>query len=119
MTRENIDSVAVKPTFRLLALLLIGVGISNILDYFLTLYAVEQGFREGNPIMNAILDTSYFPSVKLIIVPLFLYFIWHVRSKIGYKIYYYAWFIFIVYISLMVYYLWLYWIGYLSYEIML
>ena len=34
---------------RLLWLLLLGIGVFNVADYFLTLYAVKQGFREANP----------------------------------------------------------------------
>ena len=47
--------------------LLLGIGVFNVADYFLTLYAVKQGFREANPFMDAILHTYWFPKVKLLI----------------------------------------------------
>lgn len=98
---------------KLLGKMLIGVGVFNVLDYFLTLYALDQGFREGNPVMNIIINTAYFSIVKLLIVPLCLIFLWHIRNKVGFRIYYYVSVVFFAYMSLAIYYTWLFWSGYL------
>ena len=96
---------------RLLWLVLLGVGVFNVADYFLTLYAVKQGFREANPFMDAILHTFWFPKVKLLAVPLLLLVIWLHRKRIGGRMQYYAGTLFAAYTSLMVYYAWLLWSG--------
>lgn len=100
-----------KQNKRLLWLLLLGVGVFNVADYFLTLYAVKQGFREANPFMDTILHTVWFPKVKLLVVPLLLLLIWLRRKQLGSRLYFYVWLIFIVYASLMVYYAYLFWSG--------
>ncbi|EEG78442.1 DUF5658 family protein [Dethiobacter alkaliphilus] len=94
---------------RLLWLLLLGVGVFNVADYFLTLYALSRGMREGNPVMDMIVDTVYFPKVKLVLVPLLLLLLWLNRQRVGKRLYVYVWIIFIAYFLLMVYYAWLFW----------
>ncbi len=97
----------------LLWLLLFGVGVFNVADFFLTLYAIKHGFREANPIIDLIVDTAYFAKIKLLIVPLLLLLLWLGRKKIGHRLYYYVWLIFLAYTFLMLYYVWLFWGGYL------
>ncbi|EEG78443.1 DUF5658 family protein [Dethiobacter alkaliphilus] len=90
--------------FRLIGLMLICVAFFNAADYFLTLHALSLGFREGNPVMALIVDTAYFPKVKLIIVPLLLLFLWLVRVRVGRRLFGYVSVIFAAYSLLMVYY---------------
>ena len=98
---------------KLLGLLLLGTGIFNAADYFVTLYALERGFREGNPVMSAIISTGYFPQLKLVVIPLLLFGVWLSREKVGYRLYYYAWGLFASYTALMLYFVWLLGRGYL------
>ena len=98
---------------RLLWLLLFGVGVFNVADFFLTLYAIKHGFREANPIIDLIVDTVYFAKIKLLLVPLLLLLLWLGRKQFGHRLYYYVWFIFLIYTCLMLYYVWLFWSGYL------
>ncbi len=102
-----------KRTPSLLWLLLFGVFTFNVADYFLTLYALKSGFKEGNPLMNLIVDTAYFAKVKLLLVPLLLLLLWLGRKQIGHRLYYYVWLIFLAYTFLMLYYVWLFWSEYL------
>ena len=69
-------------TNRHMAILLLGIGLFNITDYFFTVKALSLGAREANPIMNMIVHTPLFPLVKLILVPGALVLIWIFRSKI-------------------------------------
>ena len=64
-----------------LRFMLIAVALFNAADYFLTLAAVSKGAVEGNPFMDAILHTPFFPLVKLVAVPVGLYWLWVVRHK--------------------------------------
>jgi len=98
-----------RPT--LLWLLLLGVGVFNVTDFFLTLYALQKGFIEANPVMDLIVDTIFFPKVKLVVVPLLLFYLWLQRKRVGSRLYIYVWFIFVVYMFLMFYYAWLFWSG--------
>jgi hypothetical protein len=98
---------------RLLYLLLLGAGVFNVADYFLTLHALRMGFREGNPLIDLVVDTVFFAKIKLIIVPLLLLSLWFRREKVGPRIYFYVWLVFIAYLLLMGYYKWLFWAGYL------
>ncbi|MEW5922008.1 MAG: DUF5658 family protein [Bacillota bacterium] len=88
---------------RILGFLLSSIAIFNSVDYLLTVMALKNGFRELNPVMNAIVFTPYFPLVKLVIVPFLLYIIWRMRSRTGRRIMLYAWATFSVYLFLMVY----------------
>lgn len=93
----------------LIWLLLFGIAAFNIADYFLTLYALKNGFREGNLFVDLIVDTVLFAKLKLLIVPLLLVFIW-VRSKyVGNRLYLYVWIAFLAYLFLMLYYALLFW----------
>ncbi|MDW7660532.1 MAG: DUF5658 family protein, partial [Bacillota bacterium] len=65
---------------------LIGIGAFNITDYFLTLEALEKGHTEANPLLITIVNTLEFPLVKLILVPLLLYWLWLKRHRIGERI---------------------------------
>lgn len=103
--------VEAKRNKRLLWLLLFGIGVFNVADYFLTLYAVKQGFSEANPFMDAILHTVWFPKVKLLVVPLLLLSVLLYRKRAGDRLYYYVGVLFMAYASLMLYYAWLFWIG--------
>ncbi len=44
--------------------------ILNIGDFFLTGYALENGFVEGNPVMDVAVNTIWFGLIKLVVVPL-------------------------------------------------
>lgn len=103
-----------KDNGRLLWLLLLGVGVFNVVDFVLTLYALEMGFVEANPVMDLIVDTVYFPKVKLIVVPLLLAYLWLQRHRVGSRLYVYVWFVFLAYMFLMFYYAGLFWVGPLS-----
>ena len=94
--------------YRFLWWMLFSVALFNVADYFLTLHALSMGFREGNPVMALIVDTVYFPKVKLVLVPLLLLFLWSVRERIGRRLYGYVGVIFVAYSLLMVYYGWLF-----------
>lgn len=66
---------------RILKWALITLGALNIADYLLTLRAVYiLGVPEGNPAMDALLGTMAFGAVKLLLVPLGLYFVWRMRD---------------------------------------
>ena len=88
---------------RLLWLLLIGTGLFNKADYFLTLDALGRGFYEANPVLAPMIGTYEFPLVKLLLVPLMLYLLWRIRHLIGRRIVAYAFVPFVSYFSLMLY----------------
>ncbi len=62
---------------------LIAIGVFNFADYLLTLRALSLGIPEGNPYMDALIGTPWFPIVKLVIVPVGLYRIWMLRHGMG------------------------------------
>ncbi|MCD4713437.1 MAG: DUF5658 family protein [Clostridiales bacterium] len=82
---------------------LIGIGAFNITDYFLTLEALEKGHTEANPLLITIVNTLEFPLVKLILVPLLLYWLWLKRHRIGDSLTKVVWIPFFGYFILMVY----------------
>ena len=88
---------------RILRDLLLGVAVFNVADYLLTLLALHVGYREFNPIMDIIVHTPLFPLVKLVVVPIALYFVWSQRSRVGSRILIYAWLAFSIYLFLMFY----------------
>ncbi len=88
---------------RIFRCLLFGVAVFNVLDYLLTEIFLLAGYRELNPVMGLIEGTPYFPLVKLVIIPLLLYFVWWLRYGVGNRILYYTWFTFGAYLSLMIY----------------
>jgi drug/metabolite transporter (DMT)-like permease len=96
---------------RLLWLLLLGIGVFNVADYFLTLYALEMGCREANPVIDLVVDSIFFAKIKLLIVPLLLLFLWVRRKKVRQRLYFYVWLLFVAYMFLMLYYAWLFWSG--------
>ncbi len=65
-----------------LKLMLIAIGVFNVADYFFTLRALEAGFTEGNPFMDAIIYTSWFPAIKLLLIPCGLLAIWLVEDRL-------------------------------------
>lgn len=80
-----------------LRFMLLAVGLFNVTDYFLTRAAIAKGATEGNPVMDAILHTPWFPIVKLFAVPVALYWIWTVRHKARPAFLRLAWVIFLAY----------------------
>jgi hypothetical protein len=88
---------------RLLRWQLIGIGAFNITDYILTLDALEKGYTEANPLLLTIVNTLEFPLVKLILVPLLLFWLWLKRHQIGNSLPRYIWIPFFSYFLLMVY----------------
>ncbi len=66
-----------------IAYILVAIGALNFADYFLTLRALSFGIEEGNPYMDALIGTPWFPIVKLLLVPLGLYRIWTLRDGMG------------------------------------
>ncbi len=87
----------------ILKYLLIGTAVFNVADYFLTTLALSMGYREANPVINAIVDTLFFPAVKIIIIPIMLYSVWARRQRVGPRILFYAGIVFTAYYLLMVY----------------
>ena len=68
---------------RLFLYILWTIGIFNLADYAFTMRAIYiLGVPEANPVMDAALGTPFFALVKLVLVPLGLYFIWWVRGSI-------------------------------------
>jgi L-cystine uptake protein TcyP (sodium:dicarboxylate symporter family) len=92
-----------KDKSRLLAFLLLGVGVFNAMDFFLTTYVINQGHKELNPIIDAIIGTGYFPLLKLVLVPVLLLILWSCRGYMGKRLLPYAWLLFTAYASLMLY----------------
>lgn len=95
----------------MLKYILILTGAFNIADYFFTLEAIGAGMAEGNPFMDAILHTPWFPVAKLIAVPAGLYLLWRVKERVP-RVKYYAAVPFFAYSALTVYHLYLYFSGY-------
>ena len=62
---------------------------------------------------DLIVDTVIFAKIKILIVPLLLLFLWIRREKVGQRMYFYVWLVFVAYLLLMLYYAWLFWSGYL------
>ena len=70
---------------KVLKWVLISLGALNVADYLFTLRAVYiLGVPEGNPYMDALLGTAWFGIVKLVLVPLGLYYIWRLRHGMGF-----------------------------------
>lgn len=90
-----------------------GTWVFNIIDYYVTLYALEAGLREGNPVVAWIMRAGYFTETKLVGVPLLLLGVWLCRGRMGRRLWYYAWAVFVCYGGLMVYFGWLFRRGYL------
>ncbi len=88
---------------RTLFYLLIGTAAFNAADYMLTLLALRLGYRELNPLMDLVVHTPYFPLIKLVLIPIMLYYVWVRRHLVGRRIMLYAWIAFLVYLSLMCY----------------
>jgi hypothetical protein len=80
-----------------LRFMLICVALFNAADYFLTRIAVSKGAVEANPFMDAILHTPFFPAVKLLAVPLGLYWIWRVRGRVRPAVMRVVWVAFLAY----------------------
>ncbi len=87
----------------LLKYLLIGTAVFNVADYFLTTLALSMGYREANPIINTIVDTLFFPVLKVAVIPIMLYSVWMRRHMVGPRILFYAGLVFTAYYLLMVY----------------
>ena len=87
----------------ILKYLLIGTAAFNIVDYLLTVLALNMGYREANPIINLVVDTPLFPIIKVVIIPILLYSVWARRHKVGSRILIYAGIVFAAYYLLMVY----------------
>ncbi len=63
-----------------LRLMLIAIGVFNFADYVVTLQALEAGFMEDNPFMDAIIHTPWSATTKLILIPCSLAAIWLVEE---------------------------------------
>lgn len=96
---------------KILAFFLLGTALFNILDYFLTLYALKHGCTEWNPIMKPIVHTIYLPIIKLLLIPTILAAIWFMRAKAGHRLKYYSGSLFSVYLLLILYF------GYILYKV--
>ena len=88
---------------RTLWALLIGIAAFNVADYLLTTLALSLGYRELNPVMDLVVHTPYFRIIKLVLIPLMLYFIWRRRHLVGLRVLTYVWVAFLVYLALMCY----------------
>ena len=99
---------------RTLCILLVGTAAFNVADYLLTNLALSLGYRELNPVMDLVVHTPYFRLIKVVLIPLMLYFIWRHRHLAGRRVLLYAWIAFLVYLLLMIYFklnVWM-WVGY-------
>ncbi|MGI6149215.1 MAG: hypothetical protein GX195_01400 [Firmicutes bacterium] len=87
-----------------LLLLLMGIGVLNVADYFFTdLLVVRGGHIELNPLMRGLQGTPFFPLYKLVAIPLGLWFLWRVRHLVRRRMMFLIWLTFCVYVGLMVY----------------
>jgi hypothetical protein len=48
----------------------------NLLDYLFTINALRHGIPEANPLLVAIVETLWFPVIKIGIVSLLIVFLW-------------------------------------------
>ena len=87
----------------LLRWMLIGIAAFNIADFMLTMIALDRGYQEINPFVNAILDTWLFPFLKVIAVPLIALGIYLVRRRLPKRVLGYVGVTFVTYFMLMVY----------------
>lgn len=83
--------------------LLIGIAAFNVADYLFTSLALGLGFRELNPVMDLVVHTPYFRLIKVVLIPLMLYYIWRQRHLAGQRVLAYTWIAFLAYLALMVY----------------
>ena len=93
---------------RYLFILLPGIALFNIANYFFTINALSLGATEANPVMDAIVHTPLFPVVKLILIPALLVFFWTMRHKMKTRknfIMLLTWGVFISYFVVSVYHL--------------
>ncbi len=66
------------------ALLLLGINALNLADLTYTFLALDAGFREGNPVMDALffnLGQTGAGLVKLVITAVFTIVAWHYRDR--------------------------------------
>lgn len=86
--------------------MIITLTILNLLDYALTL--LNRGkFEEANPLMKPIIDNTLLLTIlKLVIVPLCIYILWHYKDKpivkIGIVVLYIA-YLYAVVLSVLIY----------------
>lgn len=73
---------------RILKYMLIAISVFNVADYISTLIAISNGVPEGNPVMDAVIGTPWFPVIKLVLVPAGLYLIWRCRGRVRRVVYY-------------------------------
>ena len=91
----------------ILKFLLTGILILNIADYVFTEIALSLGAEEANPFLAPIVDTIWFPIVKVFIISTFVLFIWLVKEyilagKLKKVILFGLWVAFIAYFAVMV-----------------
>ena len=82
---------------RTLRYLLIGTAAFSVAAYMLTLLPLRMGYQELNPLKDLVDYPSFFLIIKLVLVPLMLYFVWAKRYLVGRRIMLYAWVAFLVY----------------------
>jgi hypothetical protein len=51
----------------------------NLLDYLFTINALQHGISEANPILIPIVETLWFPVIKVGIVSILIIFLWVFR----------------------------------------
>ncbi len=66
-------------------ILLLLVLLLNIGDYFLTNFALSIRFEEGNPFLAGIVDTFWFPVIKLLVVPALILLAMSLGSRISHR----------------------------------
>lgn len=72
-----------KYAYRILFWLLLLIGLFNTIDFFATRDLVTFGDHlEWNPLMRAIVNTSYFALYKLVFIPLGLVVLWVARRTL-------------------------------------
>lgn len=90
---------------------LIGMGVLgcfNIIDYFCTLYVVDHGIDEANPLIRPFIGSMYLPIIKLGLLSCLIVVLWVLRHIIRKNklLLILLWIVFIVYGGVVVYHWW-------------
>ena len=83
---------------------LLAMAAFNLVDYCLSLYCFSQGFYEANPLMRPLVGTPWFFTIKVIMVPLGLYWVWCLRRHVRALGTFFIWSVSGIYALLMAYY---------------
>lgn len=86
---------------------LIIITILNIVDYTVTQYILNRGGKEANIFLQPLVNTILFPILKIIIIPITIFFVWQNKDIILRKKYIQILLniVFFAYIFLIIYYI--------------